>query len=33
MPIRLLFPLVFTILPAFGLLTLAPVVLGALAGH
>jgi len=32
-PIRLLFPLVFTILPAFGLLTLAPVVLGALAGH
>ena len=32
-PVRLLFPLVFTILPAFGLLTLAPVVLGALAGR
>lgn len=32
-PVRLLFPLVLTVLPAFILLTVAPVVLGVLAGR
>ena len=32
-PVRLLFPLVLTVLPAFVLLTVVPVVLGVLAGH
>jgi Flp pilus assembly protein TadB len=32
-PVRLLFPLVITVLPAFVLLTVAPVVFGVLVGH
>jgi Flp pilus assembly protein TadB len=32
-PVRLLFPLVLTVLPAFVLLTVAPVVFGVLAGR
>ena len=32
-PVRLLFPLVLTVLPAFVLLTVVPVVLGVLADH
>ncbi len=32
-PVRLLFPLVLTVLPAFVLLTVVPVVLGVLAGR
>lgn len=32
-PVRLLFPLVLTVLPAFVLLTVVPVVIGVLAGH
>jgi Flp pilus assembly protein TadB len=32
-PVRLLFPLVFLVLPAFGLLTVAPVLLDGLATH
>lgn len=31
-PVRLLFPLVVTVLPAFGLLTVAPVLLGGIGG-
>jgi tight adherence protein C len=31
LPVKLLFPLVFLVLPAFGLLTVAPALLGALA--
>lgn len=32
-PVRLLFPLVVVVLPAFGLLTVAPVVLGGIGGR
>ena len=32
-PVRLLFPLVLTVLPAFVLLTVVPVVLGVLSGR
>jgi hypothetical protein len=31
LPVKLLFPLVFLVLPAFGLLTVVPALLGALA--
>jgi tight adherence protein C len=32
-PVRLLFPLVFLVLPAFGLLTVAPVLLDGFGSH